>query len=71
MRFLEREQSDEERYQRFLARETQTRGKVMGWLMATLLTAWARITEDELGTPLEPGETWVELESEQAIVENK
>ncbi len=64
MRFLEREQSDEKRYQHFLARETQTRGKVVGWLTANLLTAWARITEDELGVPLEPGEMRVELESE-------
>lgn len=65
MRLLEKEQTNEERYQYFLEREREKRGKIIGWFSAQLFTAWARITEEELGIPLEPGEIRGELKSEQ------
>lgn len=55
-RYLEPGQTDKERYQHFLAREQAKRGRLLGWFWANMLTAWARITENELGEPLEPGE---------------
>lgn len=57
MSHLERGQTDEERYQAFLDQEKKEgRGKISSYLRANLRTAWARITENEFGEPLEPGE---------------
>ena len=61
MRSLEIGQTDEERYKYFLWREQGKRGRLVGWLVANWLGAWARITENELGVPLEPGDLWIDL----------
>jgi len=65
VRFLERGQSDEERLKFFREREKTKRGRILGEVVAQLEVAWARITEKELDTPLEPGDIRGELAGDQ------